>query len=136
MMSFETPSQPRRTFDFEPPRTPRNMRPIHELGTSVISNLERLSTPSLNTPLSLRNESISPRGRSSEFKEALKRMRNGSAMNRLKQQRAQDNLKQEEAMQRLRALTMNQVDKGASSPTVSLGRQPPERRSSGLARSA
>lgn len=65
-------------------------------------------------------------------------MRDGSAMQRLKQQRDLDSAKHEEAMARLRVLSNNDgtTDKGLSNPNVNLGRQLPERRMSGMARSA
>lgn len=146
-MISQTPRPMRQLNPFDSqPQTPLNPRAIMPLG-NLLGNLENLSPPSLMLLTSNNNNpfsSISPRGRSSEFKDALKRMRSGSALARLKQERQRDvDHAKQEATERLRRLSSpaqerssGKETKGASTPFVQLGRQAPERRNSGFARSA
>jgi hypothetical protein len=134
-MSFHTPQHACQLNPFVcEPLTPQNPRVVKALSRKVLGKIQNMSllVPTGNSI------TISPRGgRSSEFKEALKRMRDGSGLQRLKQQRDFENAGHDEGMQRVRGLSTNEpVDKGLSNPTVQLGRQVPEQRISGYARSA
>jgi hypothetical protein len=140
MTNFETPTQAYQRNEFDvAPQTPHNIRTTNN--RRVLGNIHNLYAPSLLGSMPAR-EIPSPgsvsKTRSPRFSAALKRMRDGSALQRLKQQRDLDNAKHEEAMERLRALSTNSepTDKGLSNPSVNFGRQLPEKRRSGLARSA
>jgi hypothetical protein len=136
VMSFHTPQHACQLNPFVcEPLTPQNPRVVKALSRKVLGKIQNMSllVPTSNAI------TISPRGgRSSEFKEALKRMRDGSGLQRLKQQRDFENVtSHDEEMQRVRGLSTNEpADKGLSNPTVQLGRQVPEQRMSGYARSA
>lgn len=136
MMSFETPPPPAtfsNPFDYEP-CTPRNSRVVTDLSRRILGNIDNLRAPCLSVPAVLRKEI--PTKSSPKFDAALNRMRSGTTLERLKQQRDMETARQEEAMNRLRVISVQPSDKGISNPTVNLGRQAPERRSSGMARSA
>jgi len=134
-MSFKNPQcgiqlNPFRTE----PLTPKNSRVIKQ----VQGNIENMSLPSLMMTNG-KFLSISPGGyQSSELKEALTRMRNGTALQRLKQQRELTYTRDEnEPINGLHQLSVNELtDKGSLNPSIQLGRQESERRMSGLARSA
>jgi hypothetical protein len=131
-MSFQSPQHACHLNPFLcEPLTPQNVRVMKVLPRQLVGNGLDLGPPSLlATPRNI--ITLSPgAGRSSEFKEALKRMRNGSALQRLKQQHDLDGTRKEEATS-----TCEPHEKGVSTPIVQLGRQTPERRVSGLARSA
>jgi len=107
----------------------------------VLGNLENLSAPTLSDSSACSCCSaikpLSPTQKD-KFSAAMERMRDGSSLQRLKRERDIENVRQEEAMNRLQSLTTSAEpnDKGVSNPHVNLGRQAPERRMSGLARSA
>ena len=135
---FETPPQqgwPRNPFDMEP-ETPRCVRETSNMTRRVLGNLDKLYAPLFTGPMPS-NSSLSLPRHSTHFNDALERMRDGSALQRLKQQRDIDSVRQEEAMRHLQELSTNiEPEKHVASSNVILGRQSPEQRRSGPARSA
>ena len=143
--SLETPPQQHPTFcnpfDYEP-CAPRSSRATIDLSRRILGNLDNLCAPTLSAPAldtqRINQPTMSARCQSPDFDAALNRMKNGSTLRRLQQERIdQVQLSREqEATHRLRDLCVEPTEKGVTNPTVQLGRQAPERRSSGMARSA
>jgi hypothetical protein len=146
--SFETPPQQSscyNPFDYEP-RSPNASRTTIDLSRRILGNLDNLCAPTLLAPsLDAKRQSppnsmvISARRQSPNFDAALNRMKNGTTLHRLQQERINNVIqvsREQEAIHRLQALCVEPTEKGVTNPTVQLGRQAPERRSSGMARSA
>jgi hypothetical protein len=104
----------------------------------MLENLDTLSAPLFEGAPHKCKFRSSYNPRTPMFNIALQRMREGDALKRLREERDADDARNEEAMKRLRALSAasNPAEKGPAALQVTLGRQAPERRMSGLARSA
>ena len=128
-------------FDFEP-CAPQSSRTTIDLSRRILGNLDSLCAPTLSaSTMDARRTSqptMSARRQSPNFDAALNRMKNGSTLQRLQQERINmlQLSREQEATHRLRSLCVEPTEKGVTNPTVQLGRQAPERRSSGMARSA
>ena len=144
----ESQWKPYDRFDLSPPPPPRGgNRVAYEITRLVLENLDSLSAPSFesgNSPAFDYNFSSSYNPQTPMFNSALLRMRQGDALQRLRGEREaafakelEEKKRTELAAERLRSMSLQDAVKdGPSSPRVTLGRSPPARCSSGMARSA
>ena len=125
-----------------PPAAPRGR--VRTLPVGLMDNLEKLSAPSLSFGPPSKRLRPSPtfnKPKSQElFNDALKRMRQGAALRKLQEQRDETARREELATTRMQELGLSSPQQNeknfTGSPRVALGRRPPARSNSGVARSA